>query len=97
MTILLIMLGVAAWIALGCISRGYYVGYFAHKYPYFRVTGYVQDMFLGPIALLATLRAFNFNHWRWNPPTKEEAWQAYQKAWPMLSYESFDETWERKV
>lgn len=97
MTYFIILVSIIVWISLGCISRGYHVGYFAHEYPYFPVPDYVLDMFLGPFALMATYIALNLNHWRWTPPSKEEAWQAHHKRWPMLSYDSFNETWERMV
>lgn len=86
---MIIALVVVAYLATCYLSWGLTLGYFTHRYPYFKNTNTLWLCIGGPCALIVALCHPPY-HWRIRPPDKEERWAAHQKAWPQLTREYFE-------
>jgi len=83
------------WVLAGLFNWGLVIGGFTHSHPEFKPPMFfaVMTTILGPWGVLGALIGASMTtgiHFRMNPLTKEEAWEAFQKKYPHLTREFFE-------
>jgi len=84
---------VLAWLGCSFLTYGFTLGEFSHLWPDQSNVEFVIpfSLFSGPIGLLISAADGRFKYWQLVPYTREQRWEFFDKKFPSLGREYFDQ------